>query len=202
MFTIDADLRDTITLHFRRNKAFAWSEDFFLAQLSEGRSKHDVYWSAIALRDCGTLRSVPALKALANHPMRDVKDCALLTIAQIAGAQETPYYIERLTQGKGNKAYPLWAIGVAADERAIPAIAHYVRKNAKTLAASGVDPREQQEILVFLYRNKATELLKEFAFLAVPLRSLSSISLGQFIRRVPGIQEVVDVGWMSSRAAT
>src|SRR5690242_20331543 len=138
MFTIDADLKNTIARHFRKDKAFAWSEDFFLTQLREGKSKYDVYWSTIALRDCGTSRSVPALKALADYPMRDVKDCALLTIAQIAGAQETPYYIERFTQTKGKKAYPLWAIGVAADERAIPAITQYVRKHATTLAAASV----------------------------------------------------------------
>lgn len=194
MFTVDDYLRTTIVEHFRRNKAFTWTEDFFLFQISDGKSKYDVYWSTLALRDCGTERSIAAVKALSTYPMQDIRDSAILTIAQISGAAETPYFVERLIDPKGrNRAYPIWAIGTVGDERAIPAIVQYVRKNAKKLSAATHDSREQQEILAFLHRVNAEALLKEFAFLAAALRTLPPAGLSQFLERVPGIQEIIEV---------
>jgi hypothetical protein len=190
MFALDTHTRLTITAHFRRNKAFAWSEDFFLSQiLPPGAKKHDVYWSTIALRDCGTTTSVPALKALSAYPMQDVKDCAILTIAQIAGEDETDYFVERLIDPKGrNRAYPLWALGAFGDQRALPAIELYVRKNKKKLSAPSIDAREQQEILAFLHRQQAHALLQEFAFLIAPLKALTPKAMENFMQRVPGLQ--------------
>jgi hypothetical protein len=58
--------------------------------------------------------------------MQDVKDCSLLTIAHIAGASETPFFLEVLADKRTRKAYPMWAIEVAADERAVPAVVDFV----------------------------------------------------------------------------
>jgi hypothetical protein len=194
MFPLDEDLRRIALIHFRGKKGFAWSEDFFLAQITAGTSKHDVYWATLALRDCGTPRCVPALKGLAAHPKQDVRDCAILTIARISGSAETPYFVERLLGPKGqSKTYALWAIGAVGDERALPAVVQYVRKNKKNLSADTDDPRQQQEILAYLYRMKETDLIKEFSFLAPPLRSLSRHLLSVFLQRVPGILDIVAV---------
>jgi len=44
-----------------------------------------------------------------------------------------------------------------------------------------------------LHRLKQTGLIREFAFLAPPLRSLSRHLLSVFLQRVPGIQDIVAV---------
>lgn len=196
MFSLDTDGRLVIFKHFQRNKSFSWDEEFFLSEiLSSDSRKNDVYWATIALRDCGTELSVPALKALSTYSMQDVQACAILTIAQIAGGQETPYYIERLTDPKSgrNKVFALWAIGVFGDERALPTVEQYARKNKRKLSSTDMDPRPHQEILAFLHRMKAFDLLTELSFLAPPLRSLTPFALGNFIKRLPGIELMVDI---------
>ena len=190
MFSLDASDKEAIKDHFRRNKAFSWSEEFFLSAINTAKSKYDVYWAVIALRDYGTRKSLPALKALSKYPMQDVKACAVLTIAQIAGAAETPYFVQVLEyplSGR-NKVYALWAIGVAGDERALESVERYVRKNKKKLQAEGMDPRAQQEVLTFLYRVDASSLLQEFSFLIPPLNFLTPFALSNFVRRVPGMK--------------
>lgn len=192
MFPLDDDLRRLATIHFRGKNSFVWGEDFFLAQITAQASRYDVWWATLALRECGTPRSVPALKALSGFPKQDVRDCALLTIAQIAGGAETPYFVERLLDPKGgSKTYALWAIGAVGDERALSAVVRYVRKNRKRLAADSDDPRQQQEVLAYLYRMGETDRIREFAFLAPPLRSLSPHLREVFLRRVPGISDIL-----------
>src|SRR5262249_50185300 len=95
--------------------------------IKAGLSKHDVYWGVLALRDVGTARSIPVLKSLLHYPMQDVKDCSLLTIAHIAGASETPFYVEALADRRTRKVYPMWAIEVAADHRAEPVVLEFVK---------------------------------------------------------------------------
>jgi HEAT repeat protein len=192
MFSLDAGSRDTIAKHFHRNKAFAWNEEFFLSQITSAASKYDVLWATIALRDCGSARSVPILKSLSTYPKQDVKCCAILTIAQVAGGAETPYYTECLLDPKyRSKTYALWAIGAVGDERALPAVVQFVRKNSKKLAEDTVDPREQQEILAYLHRIKAKDYLQEFGFLIAPLRRLTPVALNNFLQRVPEIRALM-----------
>ena len=69
---------------------------------------------------------IPVLKGLLHYPMQDVKDCSFLTIAHIAGASETPFFLEGLADKRTRKAYPMWAIEAAADQRAVPAVVDFV----------------------------------------------------------------------------
>jgi hypothetical protein len=65
-------------------------EEFLLQVIAEQKNKYRVYWALLALRDCGTDKSLPVLKTLFFYPMQDVKCVAILTIAHIAGSRETP----------------------------------------------------------------------------------------------------------------
>ncbi|SRR5258706_9555662 len=94
-FPLSPGSRAAIEHHFRWKK-LAWEESYFGNVLESSTSKHDVYWAVLALRDCGTLASIPALKAKMDYPMQDVKCCAILTIAHIAGSAETSFYADAL----------------------------------------------------------------------------------------------------------
>jgi hypothetical protein len=125
MFPNSETTRQFLTDHFRKRRT-PLTEDAILDAITAPRSKYDVYWGVLALRDFGTARSIPALKGLLHYSMQDVKDCSLLTIAHIAGASETPFYLEALADKGSRKAYPMWAIEIAADERAVPAVLEFV----------------------------------------------------------------------------
>lgn len=116
-----------------RRKRVEYSEDALLAVLEDGTDRNAVYWATIALRDVGTLRSVPALQGMLHYPMQDVKDCSVLTIAHIAGPSATEFYVHALRDKRMRKLYPMWAIRVAADERAIDAVLEYVDRVLKRL---------------------------------------------------------------------
>lgn len=141
-FPNDDAIRKLIAAHFRRSKV-ALGEAEMLQVIGTPRSKRDVYWAVLALRDCGTAHCIPALKDLLHYPMQDVKDCSLLTIAHIAGAAETPFYLAALADKKTRKGYPMWAIQAAADERAIPDVLAFVdtalRKAIRSTAAESHD---------------------------------------------------------------
>ena len=196
-FSLTPDARQEIERHFRK-QALSWSEDFFLPFIAPPGKKMDVYWATIALRSCGSLRSVEALKSLASYPVRDIQACAMLTIAQIAGAAETPYYAECLLDGayRGHKVYPLWAIGVAGDARALPAVEQYIRKHRTKLSAASADTRAQLEALVFLVRHSAQHpqaktLLTEYSFLAHALRRLHPKSRSLLLQREPALKWIL-----------
>jgi hypothetical protein len=127
--------RRFIADHFRK-RHIPLTEDAILQAIKTPRSRYDVYWGVLALRDVGTARAVPVLKELLHYPMQDVKDCSLLTIAHIAGASETECYLSALTEKGSRKIYPMWAIEVAADDRAIPVVTEFVNAVLKKAARS------------------------------------------------------------------
>lgn len=129
-FELSESTSGAVNDHFRTRQGFAWGEAFFLDMISSARSKYDVYWSVIALRKVGTARAIPILKELIFYPMSDVKSCVVLTISQIARAAETEFYAATLLNPKyREKSFAMWAIEDAADERAIPAVVEYLKKN-------------------------------------------------------------------------
>lgn len=129
-FELDDSTSGAVNHYFRKRIGFEWNEEFFLGAISSARSKYDVYWSVIALRKVGTSRAIPYLKELILYPMSDVKSCAVLTISQIAKATETEFYAGTLLNPKyREKSFAMWAIEDAADERAIPAVVEYLKKN-------------------------------------------------------------------------
>jgi hypothetical protein len=116
MFPNSETTKQFLTDHFRKRRT-PLTEDAILDAITAPRSKYDVYWGVLALRDFGTARSIPALKGLLHYPMQDVKDCSLLTIAHSQARQEAPFYLEALADKGGRRCRPMWAIEVAADER-------------------------------------------------------------------------------------
>ena len=137
MFPNDEETTRFISDYFRKRRT-AWTEEAILAAIMAPRSKYDVYWGVLALRDLGTERCIPVLKGLLHYPMQDVKDCSVLTIAHVARASETEFYLEALADKRTRKLYPMWAIEVAADERAVPAVVEFV--NAALRKASRPKP--------------------------------------------------------------
>jgi hypothetical protein len=128
-FPIDEYSKEVITSHFRR-KRLVWSEDYFIQKLDNPGSKYDVYFATIALRDCGTEKCIPSLKAKIYYPMQDVKCTSLLTIAHIAREKESDFYAQCLLDTKyREKGYAMWAINDAADQRAVEAVCAYFEKN-------------------------------------------------------------------------
>jgi hypothetical protein len=94
-FPLDDDAKRTIQHHFRRKKLI-WSEEYFVSVLDTSEKRFDIYWAVLALRDCGTVQSIPALKKKLFYPMQDVKCAAILTIAHIAGASATDLYFRQI----------------------------------------------------------------------------------------------------------
>lgn len=147
---------------------FSWSEDSLLSLIDPPAKRSDIYWATIGLRHCGTLRSIPALKQLAFVPNQDIRACALITIACIAGSSETPYFASCLTDPLCKvKDYAMWAIGVCGDRRALAAVDTYLHKNLRKLTIAVSDPRVQLEALTYLSRAaksepKAAELLAKY----------------------------------------
>jgi hypothetical protein len=132
-FPLDKTSEEFIERHFRRRQ-FRWDEEYFASVLDHPRSKHDVYWASIGLRKVGTERSVPRLRALFTFPMKDVKCVSILTIAHVAGERATPIFCEALLDPKyPEKTYAMWAINDAADERAVPAVLEYFKRNRSKL---------------------------------------------------------------------
>jgi hypothetical protein len=125
MFPNNETTRRSIADHFRKRRV-PLTEDSILDTIREPRSKYDVYWGVLALRDVGSAGTIPVLKSLLHYPMQDVKDCSLLTIAHIAGASETEFFVQALTDPKTRKLYPMWAIEVAADRRAMAPVVEFV----------------------------------------------------------------------------
>jgi hypothetical protein len=134
-FPLDAISRSFIEGHLKR-KSLGWEEGYFLETLGSA-SKHDVYWAVIALRGCGTDKSVEPLKELLHHPMQDVKATSILTIAHIAGARETPFFAQALLDpAYSQKVYALWALEDCADERGADAVLEYFRANQSRIKSS------------------------------------------------------------------
>ena len=132
-FPLDSGTEGFVERHFRKRQ-FRWDEDYFISVLEHPRSKNDVYWAAIALRKVGTDKSIEPLRALLTFPMQDVKCVAILTIAHIARERATPILSGALLDPLyREKAYAIWAINDAADERAIPAVLEYFSKNKSKL---------------------------------------------------------------------
>jgi len=127
----------------------------------------EVYWAILALRKYGTERSIPVLKKLLHFPKQDVKACSILTIAQIAGAAQSETYAKALLDPKyPEKGYALWAIHAAADERAIDAVAKYIKSNLSKIRRDKLSIGTYGMGVEYLLNNlssskEATELLKK-----------------------------------------
>jgi len=154
-FPLSVNSRSIVEGHFKR-KGLKWEEDFFLEMLASA-NKHDVYFAVIALRDCGTYRSVEPLKGLLHHPMQDVKATSILTIAHIAGARETAFYVQALLDpAYSPKTYALWAMEDCADERAADAVLQYFKRNRSRIKSGKFDLHALNHGVNYLSRVRGT----------------------------------------------
>ena len=175
-----------IERHFRR-KDLHWTEEYFIAALDSPK-KHDVYWATIALRDCGTMRCVPALSSKLSYPMKDVKCTSLLTIAHIARAVETPLYAKALLDpAYPEKTYAMWAIRDAADERAVDSVLAYFRKNRAKILRGELYNATLPDGIEYLSRHAATQpaIHEFFADIRRAWASLGAGEREEITRRVP-----------------
>jgi hypothetical protein len=156
-FPLNDHTRGAIERHFRKRN-LVWQEDYFLDVLKTSDKKHDIYWSVLALRNCGTAKSVPLLKEKLSFPMLDVQATALLTIAHLARAEETLLYAATLLDpGYKQKGYAMWAIRDAADERAIDAVLEYFAKNISKLKSGKLSNATLPDALEYLHRHAARD---------------------------------------------
>lgn len=152
-FPMNDTTRGMIERNFRRRN-LVWGEAYFLNVLATSEKKHDVYCAVLALRDCGTLQAVPALKEKLTFPMMDVQATALLTIAHIARAAETPLYAAMLLDpAYKQKGYATWAIRDAADARAVDAVLEYFAKNFSKLKSGKLTNATLPDGVEFLQRH-------------------------------------------------
>lgn len=199
----DSEAQEIAATLRRRHKGLVWSEESLLKLIETQTSRMDVYWAVIGLRHCGSSRCLPALKALATHPMQDVKAAAMLTIAQLAGADETLYYAERLGDPAYKaKDYALWALGETGDVRAVDAVHAYIRRSRKSLLRPGTDCRAQMELIAYFYRIlgpvACADLLRgQYGFVRDSLLGSSSFTpfmRRKFLMRVPLLEALLDTG--------
>jgi len=135
----------------------------------ESSRKSDVWRAVVALRDCGTVKSIPHLKKLLYHTTEDVKCTSILTIAHIAREKETSFYAEALLDPKyREKGYAMWAIDDAADERAVKAVVDYFNKNKSKLKADKIHAELIIHGVSYLARHfdKSPEIRKTFKMIS------------------------------------
>jgi hypothetical protein len=162
-FPFDATDLPLIERHFKKPRA-EWKETFFIAALESDRKQH-VYWATLALRECGSRRAIPALRAVLDFPMADVQCTSLLTIAHLGRNSETPLYAELLASPiYKDKFCAMWAILDAADERAVPAVLEYFGKHwakiAKGKLMTGTTPNGVEYLHRFAKRADVRALLE------------------------------------------
>ena len=157
-FPLDSICKDTIINYFKKRK-IGFDENSLIEVLKSSTKKYDIYWAVIGLRDVGTEKCIPYLRALRNFPMQDVKDCLLLTISHIAGEKETNFYVSVLQEKGTKKDYPMWAIKDSANEQAINPVIEYLLSLLKKFRRPQFNYYGSSYIdgLIYLSKYKSTD---------------------------------------------
>jgi len=195
-FSLDPHVEQTIERHFRKKEnGFAWTEDYLLSAIDQSASKYDVYWAAIGLRKVGTDKSIPVLCTLLSYPMQDVKCVAILTIAHIGRENSTPILAEALlSPAYRDKGYALWAIGDAADERAVPAVLAYLKKNRSKIRRGKDVSGTLADAVPFLakYRDRSVEAHQFLDEISCFWHMIAEGERKEITRRVPWLAEEIE----------
>ena len=187
LYPVDDFTKGAIIDYFRRKK-IVWNEEYFISMLENSPSRHDVYFATIALRDCGSERCIPALKAKLHYKMQDVKCTAILTIAHIAGEKETDLYAQCLLDPEYRQpAYAIWAIKDAGDERAISAVLGYFHKNRGKIRSGKLLNGTIADGLEYLqkFRTANEEVEKLFTFIKENWEALPLGERNEIGKRIP-----------------
>lgn len=82
--------------HFKSRK-IPYDESNLIDVLQSTQDKFDLLWAAVALRELGTVRAIPALKCAVKFKSIDVQGSAALTIAFLAGGVENGFLASLLS---------------------------------------------------------------------------------------------------------
>lgn len=82
--------------HFKSRK-IPYDESNLIEVLQSSQDKFDLLWAAVALRELGTMRAIPALKCAAKFKSLDVQGNAVLTTAFLADGVENGFLASLLS---------------------------------------------------------------------------------------------------------
>ena len=152
--------------HFKSRK-IPYDESNLIEVLQSSQDKFDLLWAAVALRELGTMRAIPALKDVIKFKSLDVQGNAALTIAFLAGGAENGFLASLLA----SKDY-----------------------RAKFYAMTGIlykeDAAHSALSLVLEYSAKASKGGKALA--KTPCEGLDWLYLARYGAHLPQAQEVFD----------
>ena len=152
--------------HFKSRK-IPYDESNLIEVLQSSQDKFDLLWTAVALRELGTTRAIPALKGTVKFKSLDVQGSAALTIAFLAGGGENGFLASLLV----SKEYC-----------------------AKFYAMTGIlykeDAAHSALPLVLEYSARATKGGKALA--KTPCEGLDWLYLARYGSHLPQAQEIFD----------
>ena len=125
--------------HFKSRK-IPYDESNLIDVLQSTQDKFDLLWAAVALRELGTVRAIPALKCAVKFKSLDVQGSAALTTAFLAGGVENGFLASLLSCKEYRaKFYAMTGILYKEDgaHSALPFVLEYsakVSKGGKALA--------------------------------------------------------------------
>ena len=152
--------------HFKSHK-IPYNESNLIEVLQSSQDKFDLLWAAVALRELGTTRAIPALKSAIKFKSLDVQGNAALTTAFLADGGEYGFLASLLS---------------CKDYR------------AKFYAMTGIlykeDAAHSALPFVLEYSAKATKGGKVLA--KMPCEGLDWLYLARYGAHLPRVQEVFD----------
>jgi HEAT repeat protein len=158
LFPIEDSMRFSISDELRK-KGLDYSEISMIRVLENDDYSLFLKWkAAIGLRDCGSEKSIPALKGAIDAPNEDVKNSAILTIAHLVGEQEITFLASLLERKKLRKGIVLQAIAAVGSEMALQEVIAYLVKTLKTdRRPSSVKITDVEYGLIFLDRFRTED---------------------------------------------
>jgi len=125
--------------HFKSCK-IPYDESNLIEVLQSSQDKFDLLWAAVALRELGTVRAIPALKGAVKFKSLDVQGNVTLTTAFLAGGGENGFLASLLSSKEYRaKFYAMTGILYKEDaaHSALPLVLEYsarATKGGKALA--------------------------------------------------------------------
>lgn len=130
--------------HFKSRKII-YDESNLIEVLQSSQDKFDLLWAAVALRELGTKRVIPALKGAVKFKSLDVQGNAALTIAFLANGGENGFLASLLVSKEyRTKFYAMTGILYKEDgaHSALPFVLEYSAKATKGGKALAKTPCE------------------------------------------------------------
>ena len=129
--------------HFKSRK-ITYNESNLIEVLQSSHDKFDLLWAAVALRELGTVRAIPALKCAVKFKSLDVQGNAALTIAFLANGGENGFLASLLVSKEYRaKFYAMTGILYKEDaaHSALPFVLEYSAKakGGKVLAKTACE---------------------------------------------------------------